>query len=183
MPAASPPGDLALVERFVNTANLEDGSDAIADAPSLSRWLREQGLAGSRDAFTARDVGRLVAFREALRALLLSHNEEPLDRDALGALDAAAAAAPLTVAFTGDGSISLAPAGEGAGAVVARLLAIVALAEADGSWARMKACPAEHCGWAFYDHSRNRSRTWCDMAICGNRAKARSYRSRTRGDR
>ena len=68
---------------------------------------------------------------------------------------------------------------DSASAVLDRdLLAIVAEAEADGTWRRMKACPA--CGWAFYDRSRNRSRTWCAMAICGNRAKARSYRERHR---
>jgi predicted RNA-binding Zn ribbon-like protein len=53
-------------------------------------------------------------------------------------------------------------------------------AQADGTWPRLKACPADACGWAFYDRSRNHSRTWCDMSVCGNRAKARSYRARQR---
>jgi predicted RNA-binding Zn ribbon-like protein len=44
----------------------------------------------------------------------------------------------------------------------------------------MKACRAEDCRWAFYDRSRNRSRAWCSMRECGNRAKARSYRARQR---
>jgi predicted RNA-binding Zn ribbon-like protein len=51
----------------------------------------------------------------------------------------------------------------------------------DGTWARVKACRAEDCRWAFYDFSRNRSGTWCDMAVCGNRAKVRAYRARTAG--
>ena len=59
-----------------------------------------------------------------------------------------------------------------------RLLAIVVEAQAAGTWARLKACPAEDCHWAFYDASRNRSRTWCSMQGCGNRAKARAYRAR-----
>ena len=42
----------------------------------------------------------------------------------------------------------------------------------------VKACPADDCRWAFYDRSRNRSGTWCDMSDCGNRAKARAYRKR-----
>lgn len=42
---------------------------------------------------------------------------------------------------------------------------------------RLKICP--NCGWLFLDRSRNRSRAWCDMAVCGNRAKAsRHYRRR-----
>ena len=66
----------------------------------------------------------------------------------------------------------------GAGGPVGRALAIVARAAADGTWERLKVCPADDCRWAFYDFSRNHSRTWCSMSSCGNRAKARSYRSR-----
>ena len=43
---------------------------------------------------------------------------------------------------------------------------------------RLKACAADDCGWVFLDHSRNRSRRWCDMSDCGNRAKVRRFRSR-----
>jgi hypothetical protein len=45
----------------------------------------------------------------------------------------------------------------------------------------MKACPGPHCGWLFYDASRNSSSTWCSMAICGNRTKTAAYRKRRRG--
>ena len=42
---------------------------------------------------------------------------------------------------------------------------------------RMKICG--NCGWLFIDRSKNKSRTWCDMAVCGNRAKAiRHYQRR-----
>lgn len=43
---------------------------------------------------------------------------------------------------------------------------------------RLKECPADDCGWLFVDLSRNRSRTWCSMATCGNTAKVRRYRER-----
>ena len=43
---------------------------------------------------------------------------------------------------------------------------------------RMKICG--HCGWLFVDRSKNRSRTWCDMAVCGNRAKASRHYQRQR---
>ncbi|WP_077961751.1 CGNR zinc finger domain-containing protein [Ensifer adhaerens] len=45
---------------------------------------------------------------------------------------------------------------------------------------RLKICP--NCGWLFLDRSRNRSRTWCDMAVCGNRNKARLYYHRNKED-
>lgn len=55
-------------------------------------------------------------------------------------------------------------------------LRLAAHAEPD----RLKICP--NCGWLFLDRSRNRSRAWCDMAVCGNRAKAsRHYRRRREG--
>jgi predicted RNA-binding Zn ribbon-like protein len=46
---------------------------------------------------------------------------------------------------------------------------------------KVKACADSACGWLFIDVSRNRSRRWCDMKDCGNRAKAsRFYRKKVR---
>ncbi|MGH6955018.1 MAG: CGNR zinc finger domain-containing protein [Alphaproteobacteria bacterium] len=48
--------------------------------------------------------------------------------------------------------------------------------------ARVKECPGRHCGWLFLDRTKNRSRRWCEMSVCGNRAKARRhYRRKTHG--
>jgi predicted RNA-binding Zn ribbon-like protein len=44
----------------------------------------------------------------------------------------------------------------------------------------VRACAAERCRWLFVDTSRNRARRWCDMRICGNRAKARRFQERAR---
>jgi len=40
---------------------------------------------------------------------------------------------------------------------------------------RLKECSSQTCSWLFLDESRNHSRRWCDMADCGNRAKARRF--------
>jgi predicted RNA-binding Zn ribbon-like protein len=69
---------------------------------------------------------------------------------------------------------------EGLDAGVATLLAIATRAMIDGCWRRLKSCPGEHCGWAFYDHSRNNSSRWCSMAVCGGRTKARAHYRRQR---
>lgn len=65
------------------------------------------------------------------------------------------------------------------------LLTIVLASVADGTWRRLKACP--DCRWAFYDNTRNGSKRWCLMAAsgpgsrgCGNIAKVRRHRERTR---
>ncbi|WP_421868234.1 CGNR zinc finger domain-containing protein [Pararhizobium sp.] len=47
---------------------------------------------------------------------------------------------------------------------------------ASGEPERLKICP--NCQWLFLDRSRNRSRTWCDMTVCGNRAKASRHYQR-----
>ncbi len=46
--------------------------------------------------------------------------------------------------------------------------------------ARVKKCCGEDCEWVFLDESRNRSRRWCEMSDCGNRAKQRRYQRRHR---
>ena len=45
---------------------------------------------------------------------------------------------------------------------------------------RIRECESETCAWLFLDQSRNRSRRWCDMNTCGNRAKARRHYERSR---
>jgi len=46
---------------------------------------------------------------------------------------------------------------------------------------RVHECVGQNCGWLFLDTSKNHSRRWCDMADCGNRAKARRNYARKRG--
>jgi len=172
------PNELAVLEDFVNTWDLEDDKDALPCPAALSEWLAEHGLAEPGEAFDHEDLARAVAVREALRALLLANNGDELDPAAPVALSEAADRARLTVAVDADGRASVEPRAGGIDRAFGRLLAVVTRAQADGSWERMKACPWHTCHVAFYDHSRNRSRTWCSMAVCGNRAKAQTYRRR-----
>jgi len=93
-------------------------------------------------------------------------------------LNRAAARAGVSLRFDSGGRVRLEPAARGVDAALGRLVAIAASAMVDGTWARLKACRADDCHWAFYDHARNHSRHWCSMAVCGNRTKARTYRQR-----
>jgi predicted RNA-binding Zn ribbon-like protein len=56
--------------------------------------------------------------------------------------------------------------------------AMALLVHADLS--RIKQCRGSHCGWLFFDSTKNKSRQWCDMSVCGNRAKASALRARIR---
>jgi predicted RNA-binding Zn ribbon-like protein len=179
MEPTTAPRHAEIIRAFVNTRDLEDGTEALADGAALTVWLGEQGLrppeaaAGDGDAALAREL------REALRDLLTAGHDDAVEPAAQRRLDALAADLPLRVDFAGD-LPALAPLGAGSRAGLAGVLAAVGLAAADGSWSRLKVCPADDCRWAFYDTSRNRSRTWCSMQVCGNRTKTRAYRSRQR---
>ena len=171
------PGRLELVRKFVNTRDVEDGIEELATPAAARAWLRGHGLPdlpGAGD----RELRRLTGLREALRELLHSNNGEPESHPALDHLRAEAERVPLRVRFDTAAQSDLVPAGAGLDAVVGELIGIVHEAMGNGTWPRLKACRSETCEWAFYDRSRNRSGTWCSMAVCGNREKARSYRQR-----
>jgi predicted RNA-binding Zn ribbon-like protein len=174
------PGELELVRGFVNTWDAEYDEERLADPAALAGWLREHGLLDRPADATADDLRLAVTVREALRAVLLHHDGLPLDPDAGPTLADAARRLGLGVRFDGHAQASIAGSGDGVAGALAELLAIVARAQQEGTWERLKVCPADDCQWAFYDRSRNRSAVWCDMRSCGNRAKVRSYRERRR---
>ena len=171
------PGRLELVRRFVNTQDVEDGIEELATPAAARAWLREHGLPDVPRLDASR-MERLIGLRETLRRLLLANNGETQVNPALERLRAEAARVPLQVRFDNEGQSALVPGGAGIDAVIGELIGIVHEAMADGTWRRLKVCRSETCEWAFYDRSRNRSGTWCSMAVCGNREKARSYRHR-----
>lgn len=174
------PGRLELVRAFVNSVDLEDEEEQLGSPAELAAWLRAHDLP-ARDRPTRADLAHAVALREALRELLLAHHgDHDADAAAAGALEQAARRSGLEVRFDAGGAATLAPAATGVDAALGELLAIVAGAQADGTWSRLKACPWDTCRWAFYDHSRNRSGRWCRMDVCGNRAKAAAFRARAR---
>lgn len=53
---------------------------------------------------------------------------------------------------------------------------------AGGDLGRLRQCGNDCCNWLFLDTSRNRSRQWCDMKDCGNRAKVRRFRAKRQAD-
>jgi predicted RNA-binding Zn ribbon-like protein len=174
------PAELELVRAFVNTLDIEDGTDALASPAGARAWLAAHALADDGAAIEEADRLRLIQVREALRDLLLANNlgEQP-PAAALAVLNEQSAEAAVVLRFGVDGAALVTHCG-GVDSAIARLLAIVHGSMGDRTWQRLKSCPAEDCRWAFYDHSRNRSGTWCEMGECGNRAKARRYRERHR---
>ena len=173
------PGELELVRRFVNTRDVEQATDLLESPARAGAWLSEHGLPGARN-LDRSDLERLSSVREALRDMLLANNTgEPAPAAAVAELNEQSSEAAIGLRFDPGGS-RLVTQCDGVDSTIARLLAVVHESMAEGTWERLKVCPADDCLWAFYDRSRNHSRTWCEMEDCGNRAKARAYRERRR---
>ncbi len=174
------PAPLALVQDFVNTEIAVWAIDELATPQALGDWLRGRGLLDTAEV-DAESFVRARELRDVLRTLAFgnTHGEAP-DDDLRSAFAAIAAALRLRVELDCAGELRLRPAGDGVDRVLAAIVVSVLEAQASGQWARMKACPGPHCGWLFYDASRNASSTWCSMSICGNRTKTAAYRQRRR---
>jgi predicted RNA-binding Zn ribbon-like protein len=172
------PGDLRLLQGFVNTIDFDEEADWIGTPDGLRAWFSELRLMESGAPVSDGDVARTHELREAIRALLHSNNGDELAGKPLETLNRAAERGTVIVRFRDTDECDLAPAAPGVDGALGRLLGIVYTSMADGSWERLKACRQDTCQWAFYDRSKNRSGSWCSMEGCGNRAKARAYRKR-----
>jgi predicted RNA-binding Zn ribbon-like protein len=179
-PGGRPPagGGLRLVQDFVNTVDREHGPDLLDEPAGLREWLDRRGLAPGAPVRDA-DVQAARTVREALRALLHVNTGEPETPGARAVLDAAGERARLRASFGADPP-GLQPAADGLDGALGRIVAAAFGAMLDGTWIRLKACPREVCGWAFFDRSTNGSATWCSMRVCGGRVKAGAYYRRRR---
>jgi CGNR zinc finger/Putative stress-induced transcription regulator len=171
-------GNTDLILDFVNTLDLRPYKETLESPAALGDWLAGRGLLEPGAEVTTGDLEETKRVREALRDLLSAQNELEVDVQRAGfELDEGICRADLALRFV-ECEMRLVPGVGGVRGAVGRILAEVSEAMADGTWGRMKACRAEDCRWAFLDTAKNRSRAWCSMQTCGNRAKAAAYRER-----
>jgi predicted RNA-binding Zn ribbon-like protein len=178
---APAPGALRAIQAFVNTIDIEHGRELLDRPERLRDVLVEQGLLDPAAEVGGADLQRALEVREAFRRLLLANNGGDVGRDTLDVLERTAAAAGLTVGFDDQAQPGFEAQVGGVEGALGRLVAIVPIATAEGTWPRLKACRRDVCHWVFYDQSRNRSSTWCAMSVCGNRTKTRAFRRRAAG--
>lgn len=165
----------------------------------LVAWSRHAGILTDHEAqrllqeATRRPVDataileRAITLREAIYRIFsaISHGVPPqaADFDILNA-ELSEALARSRVVPTADG---FAWDWVGAGDTLDRMLWAVVRDAADlltsDDMNRVRECAGDGCGWLFLDMSRNRSRRWCAMEGCGNRAKARRFYKRRRTSR
>jgi len=180
------PGQLALLQAFLNSHfDLVDdrGADLLASRAGLKSWLVARGLIARGDRVTEDGVARTLTVREGLRQLIAAQEgtTPPPGGKARRSLDRAVAGASFELRLAGDRPCLTPTGDQPIDRAVATLMAIATSAMLDGSWTRLKSCPGHHCGWVFYDRSRNNSGRWCSMTVCGGREKARTHYHRHRG--
>lgn len=171
---------LELLTAFLNTLDVDQGTDELADGAGAGRWLAEHGLVPAPVVLDDRQLAVAVELREALRDLAGANHEGQPDPAAAERFSAVARRLPLHAAADPNGRVGLAPGGDGVDAATAEIAGAVIEVAMGGAWPRVKICPADDCAWGFVDRSKNRSRRWCAMGVCGNRQKTRAYRERHR---
>jgi predicted RNA-binding Zn ribbon-like protein len=188
----------ALCLDFVNTVDprhAPDRREYLDSYPALAAWGRHAGTAGADQgdwpdmaaagdpAGAERVLARAIRLREALYPLVrgAARGQSP-DPGDLGVLQA-----ELTLALP-HLRVAWSPAGfarewEHDSTALDQVLWPVSWSAAEllthGPLDRIRECPGQgNCGWVFLDLTKNTSRRWCDMRVCGNRAKARRHYAR-----
>jgi hypothetical protein len=176
----SAPGELELVQRFMNLHEHVPGDDRPLPPPRemLRSFFRERGLLGERDRFGEPERASALELIDALHALTRANAGEPVPADRMAVIDRVAHRAGLEPRFGEE--LALVPTASGFAGALGRIVAVAFLAELEGSWRHLKECANADCRSVFYDRSKNHSGRWCSMAECGNRAKVRSWRARQR---
>ncbi|MFE7778854.1 CGNR zinc finger domain-containing protein [Streptomyces sp. NPDC057445] len=177
---------VVLIEAFTNTIDLESGDDDVASAGELARWLAGHRLADASLRLSADDHRAFLTLRAGIREALDAG--DPVSPHRLALADAVLAEIPVLVTLNrsawGDRPQPLVPAPGQAPARTALARLAIAWTEIvlTGQIQRLKRCAEHTCGWVFWDASKNHSRRWCSMRVCGNRTKSRRYAARRAAD-
>ena len=185
---------------FVNTYDLENGFplERLPTLPDALSWFVQRGVIHAEGAqrlgqqtdqdpgAAAMDLARIHAVRGALREVsdaIVEHR--PPQAGALDTVNRALHARQV---------IELVPSSDGCVAVdhrhvgdpiddaLARLCDPLVTELTSGTPERIRICDNDRCRWVFYDTSRTGRRRWCDMATCGNRAKAARHRAKSKAE-
>jgi predicted RNA-binding Zn ribbon-like protein len=196
--------DLIADDLALNFANTESGrgfpshENHLREAHHVALWLKHAGVLTTEEAdwlkvevskrcsLGADLLEQAVALREAIHAVgaAVGRRAKPPESSLaeLSALHARCIAraelTPGVLSCRWRWSLRAAPVEAALGPIA---LAAVRLFT-EGDFHRIRECGGHACGWLFYDRSKNNRRRWCEMEVCGNRAKQRRLTARRRGD-
>jgi predicted RNA-binding Zn ribbon-like protein len=196
---ASLPAESVDVDRvlaFINTLSgrpTDSPVEKLGSFEALVGWAREQHVvsAAAADRLLAESqkhpqraaavLGRAREFREALNGLAeaVDANRHP-STDVLSTIGTCLAAAYANGRLVPhDGTLQwIASAEDDLERIIWEIGRAAGRLVVSPRLARLRACAAHDCGWWFVDDTKNRSRRWCDMKLCGNREKIRRFRSK-----
>ena len=190
-------GGLAL--DLTNTSSGRGGPrwlEHLQSAANVVDWARHAKILTARDAhvlhrrlgvdrrLAAALLGRMLELRELIHsigvAIAATAKARRMHMDALVRIHAECLMRARLVATGATFAWVWNPADSPVEAVLGpiALSALSVLTGADLS--RIKRCPGDHCGWLFFDATKNKRRRWCEMEVCGNRAKQKRRRRRQR---
>ena len=178
---------------FVNSNTAARGSDALHDFERFVRWLEGAQLLDAERAATMRrraqqqPAGALAVLGDArrVRAVLRALAErgvasQDVRSDALGEINRVLgrSAGTRRIELQGDGTFvrAFVPVGDAFAGLLIPIVDGAADALILDELARVRRCADPRCGRVFQDETKNGRRRWCDMATCGNRAKAARHR-------
>jgi predicted RNA-binding Zn ribbon-like protein len=173
------PGSIRLVQQFLNTVDIEAAKDGFSSVAGVRSWFLGQRLISPTARVGEAEVRLAIGAREALRELVSTNTGGSMRTHSIRVLNEIGRAG-LEVRFESDGRAHLVPKAIDVRGGITAILASVDRSMAEGTWRRLKVCRRDVCRWVFFDRSKNRSGSWCTMAICGSRTKAASYYERTR---
>lgn len=159
---------------FVNTRL--DAREFLSRPADLAAWFRESGLAARPPRMTTTDLAAALHLRGTLRTALLARDAPAVARLAdawLSGERLGVCIDPITL------QPRLLPAEPTPGCLLVPVV-LDAVELARERIDRVRECAAERCALVYLDESKNRSRRWCSMEVCGARAKAVAYYRRQR---
>ena len=188
--------DLNRALAFVNTLSARPTStpvERLVSYGALLDWAREEkliasGAAKRLSAYARRHpqqaaaaLARAVELREALYAVVAALDAKRSPSPAVLETIAGDVAAAYTTGrlVLHDGRLHWVSGGEDdLDRVLLEVARTIGRLVTSSRLAKVRLCAAADCGWLFLDDTKNRSRRWCDMKLCGNREKLRRFRAR-----
>ena len=178
---------------FVNSDTITQGHDALIDFEHFVRWLESAGLLDGERAATMQrrahqqPAGALAVLADArrVRTVLRTLAERgvalhDVRTEALTEINRVLgrSAGTRRLERQGDGTFarSFVPVGDAFAGLLIPMVESASDALILGELTRVRRCADPRCGRVFQDETRNGRRRWCDMATCGNRAKAARHR-------
>ena len=157
-------------------------SDELTGPRQLAAWMACRGLLTANIRITPVMFETALRLRSAICAYLAcSPAERAANLALMRSLDAAMRSFPLVVTAASRHGRGLLPYRDDALSGLSVVVAELHEGAVQGTLDRLKTCAAEECRRVFFDRSKPATRRWCMSALCGNRAKTRSYRERLGG--